>query len=283
MIVVKPIGGLANRIRVLSSSVVLANKTAKKLHVIWDSNWELNCPYYSLFQPNDLFSVEEISSSRLSGRISKLTGIVYRKLGYNYPSGYKKVFMDSDIEHLMKTKFDFTSLKQYSSVYINTCYPFYTIDYKKNHLSGFFSPIPYISEEVEKISEYFNQHTVGIHIRGTDNKESKRISPVNVFIKLMEKEIKNHDQTLFFLATDDPDVESSLTGRFGKRVLTREKELSRDSVTGIQDALIDVMCLSKTKFIIGSYFSTFSGLAARLGGIELIIARDDETEKIKLF
>lgn len=279
MIVVKPIGGLANRVRVLTSSVVIANKTGKQLHVIWDSNRELNCPYFSLFQPNDLFSVEEISTCRLSGMISKLTGLVIRKLGFTYPSGYEKVFMDSDIDRLMKINFDFTTLKQYSSVFINTCYPFFTYDYKKNHLSGFFTPIPYISEEAEKITEHFNHHTVGIHIRGTDNKESKRISPVNVFIKLMEKEIQNNDKTHFFLATDEPDVESSLIERFGTRIFTRENELSRDSVTGIQDALIDVICLSKTKLIIGSHFSTFSGLAARLGRIELIIARDEEPKR----
>ncbi len=275
MIVVKPIGGLANRVRVLSSSVVLADKIGKKLHIIWDSNRELNCPYNSLFQPNDLFSVEEISTSRLSGRIGRLTGVVYRKLGYTYPFGYEKVFLDSEIQNLMNTKFDFTSLKQYLSVFINTCYPFYTMDYKKNHLSGFFSPLPHINEEVKKISENFNHHTVGIHIRGTDNKESIKISPVKVFIRLMGKEIMNNDRTTFFLATDDLNVESTLIERFGKRVFTRDKELARDSITGIQDALIDLMCLSKTKFIIGSYFSTFSGLASRLGEIELIIARDD--------
>ncbi len=75
----------------------------------------------------------------------------------------------------------------------------------------------------------------------------------------------------FFLSTDDLSVEKELKALFGDKIICFEKELSRDSLIGIQHALVDMYCLSKCAMIYGSYWSSFSAMAAQLTQIKLEI------------
>jgi len=79
--------------------------------------------------------------------------------------------------------------------------------------------------------------------------------------------------TTFYLATDDKEVEIILMELFPNKILTYEKEFSKTNVQGIQDAMVDLYSLSATYKIYGSYFSSFSDIAARIGNIPLEIIR----------
>jgi hypothetical protein len=57
---------------------------------------------------------------------------------------------------------------------------------------------------------------------------------------------------------------------FGNRVLTRPKRLERARPEGMRDALIDLLCLARTRRVIGSVYSSFSEAAAEIGGVELV-------------
>jgi hypothetical protein len=48
------------------------------------------------------------------------------------------------------------------------------------------------------------------------------------------------------------------------------KELNRNSQQGITDAVVDMFCLSKTKYIYGSYWSSFSDIASVIGDDKII-------------
>ena len=54
-----------------------------------------------------------------------------------------------------------------------------------------------------------------------------------------------------------------------KLIVYEEKVLDRDSKAGIQDALVDMLCLSKCQKILGSYQSTFSLIPSIMGNVEL--------------
>jgi hypothetical protein len=64
---------------------------------------------------------------------------------------------------------------------------------------------------------------------------------------------------------------------FGKKslypYLPRTKPVTpvRDSTHGVQEALIDLYCLSKARKVLGSYLSSFSQVASEISGIEEII------------
>ena len=57
---------------------------------------------------------------------------------------------------------------------------------------------------------------------------------------------------------------------FEGKIIVYKKEMNRDTPNGIRDAVVDLYCLSKTKYIYGSYWSSFSDIAARIGEIRLI-------------
>ena len=60
---------------------------------------------------------------------------------------------------------------------------------------------------------------------------------------------------------------------FPGKILTYKKEFSRTDVKGVQDAVIDLYSLAASCKIYGSYFSSFSDIAARIGDIPLKVIR----------
>ena len=68
-------------------------------------------------------------------------------------------------------------------------------------------------------------------------------------------------------------TEEILQKEFPGRIFSNSNRmLQRDSQEGMNDAVIDLYCLSYCKKIIGSYWSSFSETAAALYGAELLIA-----------
>ena len=92
----------------------------------------------------------------------------------------------------------------------------------------------------------------------------------------MNREIDANPNVKFFLATDDKEEEALLRKTFpGKIVSNENRTLRRDSLEGMYDALLDLYCLASCKKIIGSYFSSFTDIAADIGGIEKLVAGID--------
>ena len=84
----------------------------------------------------------------------------------------------------------------------------------------------------------------------------------------MQMMIQSDKDTCFYLASDSPEEKSKMKATFGERILTSVTDLSRNSVQGIQDALVELYALSKTKMILGSVKSSYSETAAQIGQIE---------------
>jgi len=68
-------------------------------------------------------------------------------------------------------------------------------------------------------------------------------------------------------------VKEMLVNRFGDKIITNHFDLSRTSVDGMKNAVVDLWCLAKTDRIIGSANSTYSTFAAQIYGKELGILR----------
>ena len=108
-----------------------------------------------------------------------------------------------------------------------------------------------------------------MHIRRTDNVESIKFSPLELFLEKINFEVSENENVNFFLSTDDLNVEERIISEFGNKIITHKKEFSRQTVAGMQDAVVDMFCLSKTAVIYGSYWSSFSEISARIGEINL--------------
>ena len=112
---------------------------------------------------------------------------------------------------------------------------------------------------------------VGAHIRRGDNKKSIEESPSELFWEVMEA----YDQSvLFYLATDSEEERLQALERFPNRILKgSDTILSRNDPFGCREGMLDFYCLSRCSEILGSYYSSFSEMAAMYGGVELRIMK----------
>jgi len=278
LIILEPMGGLANRMRVIASGLWLKEKLRTDLVVIWNENYELSCPYNLLFEENDIFLIRQkarkyhyVKTSNQTSLSQKLaTKIINKLIGVDY------CIQEPDFYNLIwKGKLDMcNAVKKHKVTYIQTCQEF------GDNLFAFqnFKPILPIREKIGLITKKFTAHTTGVHIRRLDHVISIQYSPIELFINKMRAELDNQKNTKFFLCTDDAEVEKAIIAVFGDKIITYEKELSRQTIKGMQDALVDLYCLSSTKKILGSYWSSYSDIASRLNNIELEVLKTSKDE-----
>jgi hypothetical protein len=86
----------------------------------------------------------------------------------------------------------------------------------------------------------------------------------------MGKALLDNPDTLFYLASDGQDVIDRMREEFpGKIMVNSGASLTRKSKAGMDGAVIDLLALSRTGRIIGSFGSTFSDMASYIGRIGL--------------
>jgi hypothetical protein len=248
MIIIHPIGGLANRMRVISSGCQLASHKKEKLIVLWDKNHELNCPFNHLFRKIDNCIV--ISSSNLI--------FYYRRI---VSSLMGKEILDKNI-----TSEDFKN--KYYKYYLRSCHQFYG---NYNDLSVFHP----LKAHIIVAGKYTNKNIIGLHIRRTDHSISIEKSPISLFENIIKKELTEKNDTQFYLSTDDIEVEKMLLKKYSANLIIRKKNCNRNTTEGIKDALIDFLALSMIKKIYGSYMSSFGEFASIFGKNEFITLKND--------
>ncbi|WP_157259985.1 hypothetical protein [Chamaesiphon minutus] len=280
IIYVKPIGGLCNRLRVIDSALTLARQNHSYLHVIWHLNAELNCRFEDLFElPTSIDKIEQPQTSDLLNRaVEKL----YRtKIGGLIQNFYlKDVFKSFDLvltydrmdryHNLHYRDCNFPELTAAKRAYITTPHSFYPAARPFRD----FVPVKRLQQIIDEYSQNFDR-VVGVHIRRTDNRQSSAASSTAGFIELMQAEIQKDDRTKFFVATDSELEEHNLKLMFPDRIVTYPKQsLDRNNPKAIQDAVIDLYCLSKCRKLIGSYYSSFTALAYQIHNIDYTIVKD---------
>lgn len=260
MLIIQPIGGLCNRMRAINSASHLASLRGEKLTVIWFCNRELGCRFEELFMPTPALHIINIYSKW-----------DFRKIYLQLTSQ----LIDNETIHVNRTglilKENFrTTLKK--RCYIATEEHFYPA--KNYHL---FTPIAALQSKINHITSGYSPYMVGVHIRRTDNKPAIGTSSTKAFVHMMQEELECNPDTNFYLATDDVEEEARLRVLFPGRIIANtNKDLSRDSLTGMQDALTDLYCLAATNKIIGSFYSSFTDIAADMHHIPKIIAKSNK-------
>lgn len=245
MIYVEPRAGLCNRMRVIASAYTLAQKYNTKITVLWRESRGLKCSYNNLFCKQPLINV--IETKHFINIKFMLNIMKCKRFFYNI-----KIDSLAEIENeLIKNR----------DIYINTVYWFYEV---KNY--EMFEPINSIKYKIDNICRKYNMNTIGIHIRRTDNKEAIIHSPLELFLEFIEKEIQKNKEVKFYLSTDSKEIEKEISNKYSHYVITNANKVwGRDSKQGIEDALMDLGCLSRCDFIVGSYYSSFSETAAQWG------------------
>lgn len=255
MIYVEPCGGLCNRMRAINSAFYISKKYNLEMTIIWNMNSDLFCEFDRLFIFPKNIKVVTIKNNFPM----KLARIIRYQLTM-------QKFDDKRIEANRNNKtIDMSMIDFSKDVYFKTGHQFFDFD-----SFSVFEINEKVMYSANKIINNYSSNTIGVHIRRTDNEKSKENSKIENFVNKMNKEIEYDNEVKFYLATDDKEVETYLISIFGDRIISfEEKVLNRASEEGIGDALIDIVCLSRTNRIIGSYWSSFSEVSAQLGNIDL--------------
>ena len=116
---------------------------------------------------------------------------------------------------------------------------------------------------------------MALQIRRTDNFESIKNSPIELFEKYAKEEIKSNSSISIFLATDDEGVKEYFGKKFPEHIFYNPARADRKSREGIINGMAELEILSSCKKIYGSYRSSYSEFAAMKGGGELIVVRND--------
>lgn len=259
-----PTGGLGNRMRAIASAIAIAEHYQAPIEILWNARKGLNANFEQLFLPIDsptihvttnkswLYNIEFRKEYLLRFPILKF---VASKILYNHNLYDEK---DKNVYQIIGKN----PIKTLLLVSGSTMCEGY-------NMKDTFVPCDKIRKDINKVLSLFSENTIGVHIRRTDNKESIRLSPLDDFFSLMENEIAKDESVKFYIATDDDAVKHEMIRRFPQRIITQFEKSERDSLEGMEFAVNDLYCLSKTKKIIGSLYSSYSHIASELGGIPI--------------
>lgn len=272
-----PTSGLGNRLRIITASIKLARESDKKLVIYWYKNYELYANHDELFDFHTDITIKEIPLKykiwmfmrRVSSKILGLDKYYLRFFKFDF------TFFDGMACLIWQNKMNIQNeIDKAKNVFICSCQELNYFDLKDYQL---FKPKSGIQKKIDQLTLNFNPGVIGIHIRSTDNIDSIINSPFELFIKKIEDELKDNPEATFFLATDNENYQSTLIEKFGSdKIISQVKEFRRDVSNGIKDAVVDLFCLSKTSKIYGSYFSSFSYVAGRIGNVQVEVLKIEE-------
>lgn len=275
-----PDAGLGNRLYCLYSGLYWKKKLRIEISILWEIEYACCISFNRLFRDIPNTNVKTVYTLSVRGRhgLKSAMGKIYinalRKSPFYYSSEktgelYKDVG-EAGIEKILTENKDFC---------IKSNSPFADM----THLAEVVDMIKPAEDIERRVNETMNKYTgkevIGIHIRRTDNRNAIENSPLESFVLCMKKLQDVNPNIIFYVATDDEEVEKNIKQRFPviKHNYFYEGK-SRKTERGMKDAYVDMLCLSRCKIIYGSYGSSFSQLASLIGGIECIVVRNMENE-----
>ncbi len=256
MIIVQPLGGLCNRMRVIVGAISLAQMMRKQLTIIWTQDATLNAQFSDLFEPIPYKMVEcQLDSWR------------YKALYHWYKDAKRCMILDDQWISTNARGKDYEEWRdkiERKNLFLQT-----NLDILFEGDYSLLKPRMSVIKALNSVK--CDHNTIGLHIRRTDNANAVKYSPTSLFFAKVEEELKANPQMKFYLATDDPSEEKAFIEKFGESVLIyRKHSLDRNNPIAIKDALVDLYNLSHCRKIYGSYWSSFSDTAALWSGIEKI-------------
>lgn len=270
---VNAIGGLCNRLRAIAAGVHISDVTDRALCVVWNVNDDLAASFEDLFQPLP-DGIILLTPSKLDYWLKwemprkKNAYISWLYQVARYKATYSDAYGLSDF-HNREDEFLKNIRTIDGDILIATGTAIGGFDAEV--VRRIFKPNDRVKELVNAKIRNFDEDTIGVHIRRTDNQQAITYSTDSLFISVMEKRIEANDRTKFFIASDDSKVMHALSRRFGERVMCGDMHVSRKKLSGMLQATADLWALSRTKEIIGSYYSSYSEMAALIGEIPMTI------------
>ena len=263
-LVVVPNGGLCNRLRVVLSGYLAAQQYGWSIRVEWGRDRNCWAHFDDLFEPltAEHFSITHRSfwNNYISRKNLRLPGLL-RVFMYDRQQSQYCPQQHGDLP---------TFVQPYRKVYLSTGYAL--MDYPEN-MNRLLRPLPRLQERIDRIRQQFPAEIVGVHIRRTDLVVAMKNSTVEAFYAALDAEIAQHPAVCFYLATDDEQLKAEMQMKYGRRILMQSTQCCRNTLAGIEEAVVDLWLLASTRKILGSYYSSYSVTAAEIGEIPLCVVK----------
>ena len=203
-IIVQPLGGLCNRMRVIVGAAELAEQMHRQLVVIWTQDATLNAKFSDLFEPIPYKMVE-----------CPLDSWRYKALYHWYKDVRHSMILDDQWISTNARGKDYEEWRdkiEGRNLFLQT-----NLDILFDGDYSLLKPRMSVINALNSVK--CDHNTIGLHIRRTDNANAVKYSPTSLFFAKVEEELKANPQIKFYLATDDPNEEKAFIEKFGESVL----------------------------------------------------------------
>ncbi len=271
---IEPCAGLGNRMLALASAYRISYENQSKLTIIWKKEGPCYVSFSRLFQPlpsaNRVIEIVEMPLKQqpvqtVWGNLLKY----YCRQGTYFISSERvdSLCQQSSSKGGLQLFPQLAhEMKGHKAVYIKATRELCEL---KTEDFRFLKPSKDVEERGYHIWSQINPNTIGVHIRRTDHSASIEKSKTEDFIRVMDEIIRSDPNVRFYIASDDDGVLQQMIHYYGRRCICyQSRTADRQSETGMIDAAVELYALSKCNKILGSYSSTFSKMAALIGGIE---------------
>ena len=264
--------GLGNRLRAIASAGAIAEAVSRELVIIWAPDAHCACRFDDLFEPGGAV-LDQSFHSEASAMGMDL---------FNYMEVEPASAKDQPI-----------AIGALRDIYLRSAYPLVhpssTWD-SENAILRRFRPNAVVQDLVSSVRQ---PNDMSIHIRmegGTSAEHLPYESPENWtaqahrdidhwrrrshhshFQKHLDQLIAEGLGDQIFLATDTPSAQDALVARYGKRIAFLPRRVTDRSTQAMVYALADAILLSRAPRILGSNWSSFTELAARLATDPIVL------------
>lgn len=273
--------GLGNRLRALASAMSFAHTTDRELVLIWETDSHIAANFSDLFT-DDLIVITDFKPK-------------WPFQGYDQ---WDKSWLSFDFFNYMEMEGNGATKGQhiadrpdkhlyFKSAYIMEADSQLTNWEKDNQMLKSLTPVPEVSHMVAEQDGNGLRDMIGVHIRDrTLDRDIKNVnfdseygdaasremeywrekSSYKTFIDEMRRLIERDPSSKFYVATDTMDVVPKLEAEFPGKVFATRRDCDGRDGRCARFALVDVLCLAKTKELLGSNWSSFTEAASRFGG-----------------
>lgn len=257
MIKLIPTGGLCDRMSTIECFLFYQEHLSlKRIQIIWNLDEDLNCKFEDIFHP--IPNIEVVNKTKQKPILKKIQNLFYKLLAIRKFDLYKINRFDLELNLKKKTDVVFTG--------------FIFDEFREKRYFDKFILCDKLANMIPDISP---NNMIGVHLRRTDNVNSIKNSPSELFHQRINSEIKNNTSVKFYCSSDSEEEIIKLNNLFPNRIISQTDCIrNRNSTAGIYSAVIDLYSLSRCSKILGSDWSAFSWMASKINEIPL--------ERIKL-
>ena len=250
-IVIIPTEGFANRLRAIASTSCLSNFLNIPFFVIWEKEKCCNIEIHQIFNtPFDTIDLNHILNSK------------YYFSPNLHTNNYLSSLTRSDTEYdflIIKGGHEFKHDDMDEQIFL----------YKKHQFYHSLQFTSFIQDYIQQFS--LPNNVIGIHfrdfVRDYDHADARIFSsdsPLSLFNSILKNMLTKNPNQLFYLSTNTSDAKQFFINNVPSKNIIHydHNNFQRNDHNGILNAVIDFVLLSKTKYILGSYMSSFSDEAA---------------------